>query len=129
MYSHSRDRIVLLTSTVGMHADATGIPVSASARVSGRWGGSYASHPSCRATSASSNSSSHTAAAAFLAGGRTLAAQVSFNHEKRRGWERPVLEDINARRASAGMPAVDKLTIQVSQVTACVANTTSLLLP
>ncbi|WIA39358.1 hypothetical protein OEZ86_005467 [Tetradesmus obliquus] len=91
--------------------DAAGAPVSASARVSGRWGGSYASS---RATSASSNSSSHTAAAAaFMAGGRSLAAQVSFNHEKRRGWERPVLEDINSRRASAGLAAVDKLTIQL----------------
>lgn len=44
---------------------------------------------------------------------RNLAAQVSFNHEKRQGWERPVLEDINNRRAGQGMAPVDKLTIQV----------------
>lgn len=46
---------------------------------------------------------------------RNLAAQVSFNHEKRQGWERPVLEDINNRRAGQGMAPVDKLTIQVGQ--------------
>lgn len=86
--------------------------LSASARVSGRWGGSY---PSSKAITASSSaSSSHAATAPFLSGARRLAAQVSFNHEKRRGWEKPVLEDINAQRASAGLPAVDKLTIQVS---------------
>jgi hypothetical protein len=45
---------------------------------------------------------------------RNLAAQVSFNHEKRQGWERPVLEDINNRRAGEGLAPVDKLTIQVS---------------
>lgn len=44
---------------------------------------------------------------------RNLAAQVSFNHEKRQGWERPVLEDINTRRAGQGLAPVDKLTIQV----------------
>jgi hypothetical protein len=44
---------------------------------------------------------------------RNLAAQVSFNHEKRQGWERPVLEDINNRRTGQGMAPVDKLTIQV----------------
>jgi len=47
---------------------------------------------------------------------RNLAAQVSFNHEKRQGWERPVLEDINNRRAGEGLAPVDKLTIQVSCV-------------
>lgn len=47
---------------------------------------------------------------------RNLAAQVSFNHEKRQGWERPVLEDINNRRAGQGLAPVDKLTIQVSCV-------------
>lgn len=40
--------------------------------------------------------------------------QVSFNHEKRREWEKPVLEDINTQRAGQGLPPVDKLTIQVN---------------
>ena len=50
---------------------------------------------------------------------RNLAAQVSFNHEKRQGWERPVLEDINNRRAGLGLAAVDKLTIQVNEQGVC----------
>eukprot|EP00878_Enallax_costatus_P034533 GHUV01038295.1.p1 GENE.GHUV01038295.1~~GHUV01038295.1.p1 ORF type:complete len:255 (+),score=56.09 GHUV01038295.1:261-1025(+) len=44
---------------------------------------------------------------------RPCCVQVSFNHEKRREWEKPVLEDINIQRAGQGLPAVDKLTIQV----------------
>lgn len=53
------------------------------------------------------------AGATAAAMARNLAAQVSFNHEKRQGWERPVLDDINNRRAGQGLAAVDKLTIQV----------------
>lgn len=59
----------------------------------------------------SSGAASSAAATAAMA--RNLAAQVSFNHEKRQGWERPVLEHINNRRAGEGKAPVDKLTIQV----------------
>jgi FKBP-type peptidyl-prolyl cis-trans isomerase len=60
-----------------------------------------------------SGAGSGAAAAAAAAVARNLAAQVSFNHEKRQGWEKPVLEDINSRRAGEGLAPVDKLTIQV----------------
>jgi hypothetical protein len=53
---------------------------------------------------------------------RALAAQVSFNHEKRQGWERPVLEAINSQRAGQGLAPVEKLTIQVSASRVCVVE-------
>ncbi len=64
------------------------------------------------------------AAATAAAAASALRAQASFNHERRQHWERPVLDDINSRRAGQGLPPVEKLTVQVRfncvQVCVCV---------
>jgi hypothetical protein len=83
--------------------------------------GGDSTHRSSGGGSSGSAATTTSAAAAAGAGGgggvtRSLAAQVSFNHEKRQGWERPVLDDINGRRAGQGLAPVDKLTIQVCVV-------------
>eukprot|EP00775_Hariotina_reticulata_P005026 gene5026-5268_t len=59
----------------------------------------------------SSVSAGSTGATPGAAATRNLVAQVCFNHEKRRAWERPVLDDINSRITSKGLPPVNKLTI------------------
>ncbi|KAF8064520.1 KIN4A [Scenedesmus sp. PABB004] len=93
-------------------AEPAGPPTAvASARVSGRWGAGQ--HPGSGGRAAAAGAAPHSGGAAPAASARSLTAQVSWNHEKRRGWERPVLDDINARRSAAGLPTVDKLTIRL----------------
>lgn len=47
------------------------------------------------------------------AGNRSLTQQVSFNHQQRQSWEKPVMEHINMAAANEGRAKIDKLTVKV----------------